>query len=77
LTTEAPAANELLQPESELARPENDHVPVILAPGAFAAWRDSRTSAAEPETLRRRYPADEMAALPVGSDISSTKNEGP
>jgi len=52
-------------------------MPVIVAPSDFAAWLDPRTPAAELHTLLRPYPADEMAAVPVGRFVSNAKIEGP
>jgi putative SOS response-associated peptidase YedK len=67
LTTEANA----------VVRPVHDRMPVILAPEDFAAWLDPRTPAGELQALLRPYPAEQMAAVPVGRYVSNPRNEGP
>jgi putative SOS response-associated peptidase YedK len=61
---------------NEVARPVHERMPVILAPGDFAAWLDPRTPAAQLHDLLRPYTAEEMAAAPVGSYASNPRNEG-
>jgi putative SOS response-associated peptidase YedK len=67
LTTEA----------NELVRPVHDRMPVILAPGDFAAWLDPRTPPDRLHALLRPYPAEAMEAVGVGRYVSNPRNEGP
>jgi putative SOS response-associated peptidase YedK len=52
-------------------------MPVILPAEHFAAWLDPQTTPAELHTLLRPYPAEEMAAVPMGRYVSNPRNEGP
>jgi putative SOS response-associated peptidase YedK len=60
-----------------VVRPVHQRMPVIVAPGDFAAWFDPATPPAELHALLRPYPADEMTAVPVGRYVSNPRNEGP
>jgi putative SOS response-associated peptidase YedK len=52
-----------------VVRPVPDRMPVILAPGDFAAWLAPRTSAAELLPLLRPYPAEAMEAVALAQII--------
>jgi putative SOS response-associated peptidase YedK len=52
-------------------------MPVILAAADFGAWLDPRTPGADLHSLLRPYPAEGMAAMPVGRHVSNPRNEGP
>jgi putative SOS response-associated peptidase YedK len=60
-----------------VVRPVHDRMPVVLAPGDFAAWLNPRTPAADLHSLLRPFPAEVMTAVPVGRYVSSPQNEGP
>jgi putative SOS response-associated peptidase YedK len=62
---------------NELLRLVLDRMPVILASEDFAAWLDPAMPAVTLHALLRPYPAEEMAAIPVGSYVSNPRNEGP
>jgi putative SOS response-associated peptidase YedK len=62
---------------NELVRSVHERMPLILAPGDFAAWLDPRTPAIDLHDLLRPYPAEEMLAEPVGRYVNSPRNEGP
>lgn len=56
----------------------HDRMPVILGPGAYAAWLDTPEAApAELRALLQPYPAEEMEALRVSSYVNSSSAEGP
>jgi putative SOS response-associated peptidase YedK len=52
-------------------------MPVILAPGDFAAWLDPHTPPADLYALLRPCPSEAMTAEPVGCYVSNPRNEGP
>jgi putative SOS response-associated peptidase YedK len=60
-----------------VVRPVHERMPVILAPGDFAAWLDPRTSAADLQSLLRPFPEGEMAAAPANPYVNSPRNQGP
>jgi len=79
-----PAGNELesctilVTEANELIAPIHDRMPVILDPRDWAGWLDPLNQ--EPSVLRpllRSYPAEEMAAYPVSSQVNRPGNEGP
>jgi putative SOS response-associated peptidase YedK len=58
--------------------PVHGRMPVILGPADYGRWLDPR--AQEPGQLRpllRPYPAEEMAACPVGPWVNDPRHEGP
>jgi len=56
----------------------HDRMPVILEPGAFAAWLDTPpASAAALQPLLRPYPAERMEAVRVSSYVNGAAAEGP
>jgi putative SOS response-associated peptidase YedK len=67
LTTEANA----------VVRPVHDRMPVVVAPGDFAAWLDPRTPSVDLHGLLRPYAEAEMTSVPVGRYVNSPRNEGP
>jgi putative SOS response-associated peptidase YedK len=52
----------------------HDRMPVILAPGDWAAWLGEDT-ATDPFSLLKPFPPDEMTMWPVDKRISNIKNE--
>jgi len=61
---------------NELVAPIHNRMPVILAPGHYDQWLD--VAGAKPELvlpLLRPYPADEMAAHPVGPYVNSPAHD--
>jgi len=78
-----PAGNELescailtCEP-NELMADLHDRMPVIIGPRDYDRWLDA--GAQDPENiadLLRPFPADRMAAWPVGSAVGNVKNDG-
>jgi putative SOS response-associated peptidase YedK len=60
-----------------VVRPVHQRMPVIVAPGDFAAWLDPHSPLADLHALLRPYPADAMTAVRVGRYVSNPRNEGP
>ena len=61
-----------------MVRPVHDRMPVILGPEDYGRWLDP--GAQEPGRLRpllRPYPAEGMAACPVGPWVNDPRHEGP
>jgi putative SOS response-associated peptidase YedK len=56
----------------------HDRMPVILAPGDYAAWLDP--SLQDPTTLQHMlqpYSDDELIAEPVGTRVNRVANDDP
>lgn len=51
-------------------------MPVILARGAWGAWLDPATPAADAKALLRAAPIVGMQAWPVSLAVSNARNEG-
>ncbi len=67
LTTEA------VEPIREI----HGRMPVILAPGDYAAWLDPATDPAEALALCRPGPARTLQAKPVGKRVNDVRNDDP
>jgi putative SOS response-associated peptidase YedK len=60
---------------NDLVRPIHDRMPVILAPGDYAAWLDcGRTDLKALQALLRPHPAGAMEAWPVGPYVNNPRN---
>ena len=60
-----------------LMAPIHDRMPVLLAPGDYAAWLDP---AAQPDRLKallRPYPPEALRLHKVGPRVGNARNEGP
>jgi len=57
--------------------PIHDRMPVILAPGDYAAWLEPGTGAARLKALLRPCPEDFLRVFPVGLAVGNVRNEGP
>jgi putative SOS response-associated peptidase YedK len=55
----------------------HDRMPVILEPGAYAAWLDGQSPPAAAQELLRPYPAEGMEAVRVSSYVNGAAAEGP
>ena len=55
-----------------------DRMPAILHPGDFDRWLDRDSDPSRPPIdLLRPFPADEMEAFEVSSDVGNLKNNSP
>jgi putative SOS response-associated peptidase YedK len=59
-----------------LVRPIHDRMPVILAPGDYAAWLDHDMAPAVVGLLLRPAPEGLLSAYRVGPYVNSVRNEG-
>jgi putative SOS response-associated peptidase YedK len=60
---------------NELMQPIHDRMPVILPPEAWDTWLDTdNTNKQGLQTLLNQYPADEMTAWPVGTQVNSPRH---
>ena len=57
-------------------RPLHERVPVILAPGDYAAWLSSATAIEQAQGLVRPCPEAELAAYPVSKMVGNVRNDG-
>jgi putative SOS response-associated peptidase YedK len=57
--------------------PLHDRMPVILAPGAEAAWLDSSTPSTEISEILAGLPPAETALFPVGPAVNDARYDGP
>jgi putative SOS response-associated peptidase YedK len=64
-------------PPNDLIRPIHDRMPVILAPGAEAAWLDPDRTEAELAELLVPAPADLLAAREVGNLVNNVREDSP
>lgn len=62
------------EPNAVMA-PIHDRMPVIVAPEDYATWLDILNE--EPMRLVRPYPAERMAARPVGLRVNQPENDDP
>jgi putative SOS response-associated peptidase YedK len=62
---------------NELVRKIHDRMPVILHPGQYADWLNNVTSAESVQRFLVPFPADEMKAYRVGTEVNSPKNDTP
>ena len=63
---------------NEVMQPIHDRIPVILPAEAYAQWLDPQFDSVEGlQELLVPYPADRMAAEPVGSFVNNVRHEGP
>lgn len=61
---------------NELMRPIHDRMPVILAPGDWEAWlKTEAKDAVGLQSLLKPYSAEDMAAWPVSTKVSSPRND--
>jgi putative SOS response-associated peptidase YedK len=58
---------------NELTSKFHDRMPVIVATGDYDTWLTGTPEQAS--TLLKPYPADEMRAYPVGSQVNNAKND--
>ena len=65
-------------PANETMAPIHDRMPVMLSPDRFDAWLDpGLTDPARVQALLAPWPADRMAAHPVGAAVGNPRNQGP
>ena len=60
-----------------LVAPIHDRMPVIVPPGEYDRWLDPAVGAADVAGLLRHYPADEMEAQPVSTQVNNPANDDP
>ena len=64
------------EPNEVMAEIHN-RMPVILPKEAWGLWLDPASQVREVQPLLVPYPAELMAAYPVGSAVGNTRNDGP
>lgn len=64
-------------PPNELMRPIHDRMPVVLEPGAEAAWLDPERSADELLGLLVPAPGGALVAHEVGDFVNDVRKDGP
>ena len=64
-------------PPNAVMEPVHDRMPVILAPGDWAAWLDPAATRPDLTRLLVPYPAREMRAWPVNRRVNSPVTDGP
>ncbi len=62
---------------NELLAPIHDRMPVILAPGGWAAWLDPDAGSANMKALLAPCPAEALAAHPVGTEVGNVRHDHP
>jgi len=62
---------------NELAAPVHNRMPVILHPDDYAQWLTRVDGERPPVELLHPYPADEMKAQKVNTDVGNVKNNYP
>jgi len=62
---------------NELLRPIHNRMPVILAPNSYGPWLDPTAPADTLAPLTPPYPADEMAAEPIGTRVNNPARDDP
>ena len=63
---------------NELMAAVHDRMPVILHPGDFNRWLDRDSDPSRPPIdLLRPFPANEMEAFEVSTDVGNVKNNSP
>jgi len=63
---------------NELMAPVRDRMPIILHPSDFDRWLDRDSDPSRPPIdLLRPFPADEMEACEVSTDVGNVKNNSP
>ena len=62
---------------NELVAPLHDRMPVILAPGAEAAWLDHETPRERLLELLAPLPSEQTALTPVGPAVNDARYDGP
>jgi putative SOS response-associated peptidase YedK len=67
--------NELMSPEN--GPPIHDRMPVILAPQDYDRWMAPADTAHLQIALLRPFPADQMKAWKVSSDVGNVRNNRP
>jgi len=67
--------NELMRPEN--GPPIHDRMPVILRPKDYERWLEPGEPTHLPVDLLRPYPAEEMKAWRVSSDVGNVRNNNP
>lgn len=62
---------------NELMRPIHERMPVILAPGDWNVWLQPADdkNAQRQQKLLQPYPADDMAAWPVGTQVNNPRHD--
>lgn len=74
----APTCAILTTEPNDLARPIHDRMPVILHPADYARWLDpAATTPAEVRPLLVPFPAEAMAAWPVGPAVNDPRVDDP
>jgi len=73
-----PASAVILTTEpNDLLRPIHDRMPVIVDPADYDRWLAPEGAATEPLAgLLKPYPAEPLAARPVGPAVNNAQNEG-
>ena len=67
----------LTLPANPAIAPLHDRMPVILAPGAEAAWLDPATPRGELAELLTPLPASQTLVRPVGPAVNDARYDGP
>jgi putative SOS response-associated peptidase YedK len=68
----------MLERANELMVPVHDRMPVILHPGDFDRWLDRDLDPSRPPIdMLRPFPANEMEAFEVSTDVGNVKNNSP
>jgi putative SOS response-associated peptidase YedK len=62
---------------NEVMEPIHNRMPVILHPSDYQRWMAPADPAQLPVDLLRPYPAEQMTAWKVGSDVGNVRNNGP
>jgi putative SOS response-associated peptidase YedK len=60
---------------NELCAPIHNRMPVIIAPADYATWLDAATPLDEAAKLLRPYPAEQMTAWPVSTQVNKPAND--
>jgi putative SOS response-associated peptidase YedK len=62
---------------NELVRPIHDRMPVIISCEDYDRWLDPRVDSAGVADLLKPYPASDMQANPVGTQVNNPANDDP
>jgi putative SOS response-associated peptidase YedK len=74
----APTCAILTTEPNALARPIHDRMPAILDPADYARWLDPAAAApGDVRPLLRPFPAEAMAAWPVGPAVNDPRVDDP
>lgn len=67
----------ITSPSNALVRPIHDRMPVVIDPGAYAAWLDPATSAEAARELLGISPVDDWQAEAVSTHVNRASNDDP